>query len=159
LVAGMGLRGARRRVAPRVVGRMALSGGTLSLLSVLPGLPAPAAGSFLFGNQPTLNKVAGIAILAMGVLFIGSVFVTSLNREWRPESLASRAGRGGPIVAGAAFAIAWTPCVGPTLGAILGLASTQQGTGQGALLLAVYSAGLGLPFLASAVAFDAPARA
>src|SRR5207247_920470 len=159
LVAGMGLRGARRRVAPRVLGRSALFVGTFSLLFVLLGLGATAAGSFLFDNQPTLNKVAGIAILAMGVLFIGSVFVTSLNREWRPESLASRAGRGGPIVAGAAFAIAWTPCVGPTLGAILGLASTQQGTGQGALLLAVYSAGLALPFLFSAVAFNAATRA
>jgi cytochrome c-type biogenesis protein len=62
-------------------------------------------------------------------------------------------------VAGAAFAIAWTPCVGPTLGAILGLASTQQGTGQGALLLAAYSAGLALPFLFSALAFNAATRA
>ena len=158
-VSGMDLHDERRRVDPRVLGRSALFVGTFSLLFVLLGLGATAAGSFLFDNQPTLNKVAGIAILAMGVLFIGSVFVTSLNREWRPESLASRAGRGGPIVAGAAFAIAWTPCVGPTLGAILGLASTQQGTGQGALLLAVYSAGLGLPFLASAVAFNATTRA
>src|SRR2546423_12983129 len=95
----------------------------------------------------------------MGLLFLPSVFVVRLNREWRAPGLIERAGRGGPIVAGAAFAIAWTPCVGPTLGAILGLASTQQGTGQGALLLAVYSAGLGLPFLASAVAFNATTRA
>src|SRR6266446_976675 len=92
---------------------LAFAAGTVSFLSpcCLPlGLAATAAGRFLFDNQPLLNKVAGIAILAMGLLFIGSVFVTSLNREWRPDSLASRAGRGGPIVAGAAFAIAWTPC-------------------------------------------------
>lgn len=63
------------------------------------------------------------------------------------------------MVAGAAFAIAWTPCVGPTLGAILALATTASGTGKGALLLAVYSAGLGLPFLFSAVAFNAATRA
>ncbi|TML97784.1 MAG: cytochrome c biogenesis protein CcdA [Actinobacteria bacterium] len=158
-VSGMDLKREDRRVDPRVLGRSALFVATFSLLFILLGLGATAIGSFLFDNQPTLNKVAGAAIIAMGLLFIGSVFVTSLNREWRPDTLARRAGRGGPIIAGAAFAIAWTPCVGPTLGAILGLASTQHGTGQGALLLAVYSAGLGLPFLASAVAFDATTRA
>jgi cytochrome c-type biogenesis protein len=57
------------------------------------------------------------------------------------------------VIAGLAFAIAWTPCVGPTLGAILGLASTQRSTAQGALLLAVYSAGLAVPFLLSAFGF------
>ena len=158
-VAGMDLKSDHRRIDPRVVGRSALFVGTFSALFMLLGLGATAVGSFLFDNQPTLNKVAGAAIIAMGVLFIASVFVTRLNREWRPDTLAQRAGRGGPIVAGAAFAVAWTPCVGPTLGAILGLASTQQGTGQGALLLAVYSLGLGLPFLASALAFNATTRA
>ena len=54
----------------------------------------------------------------MGVLFVGSFFVARLNREWHVDALLERAGRGGPLVAGAAFAIAWTPCVGPTLGAI-----------------------------------------
>jgi len=148
-----------RRVDPRVVGRSALFVGTFSLLFILLGLGATAIGSLLFDHQPTLNKVAGVAIVAMGLLFVGSVFVVRLNREFRPHALIERAGRGGPVVAGAAFAIAWTPCVGPTLGAILGLASTQQGTGQGALLLAVYSAGLALPFLLSAVAFNAATRA
>ena len=62
------------------------------------------------------------------------------------------------MVAGAAFAVAWTPCVGPTLGAILGIAATQEGTARGALLLAIYSAGLALPFIASAVAFSAASR-
>ncbi len=95
----------------------------------------------------------------MGLLFLAALVVPHLNRDWRPDSLVQRAGRGGPVVAGAAFAIAWTPCVGPTLGAILGLASTSEGTARGALLLAVYSAGLGLPFLFSAVAFNAATRA
>ena len=148
-----------RGVDPRVIGRSALFVGTFSLLFILLGLGTTAVGSFLFDNQPTLNRVAGVAIVAMGLLFVGSVFVVGLNREFRPHALVERAGRGGPIVAGAAFAIAWTPCVGPTLGAILGLASTQNGTGQGALLLAVYSAGLALPFLFSAVAFNAATRA
>jgi cytochrome c-type biogenesis protein len=148
-----------RRVDARLVGRSLLFVGTFSLLFILLGLSATAIGSFLFDNQPTLNKVAGVAIIAMGVLFIASVFVVRLNREFRPHALIERAGRGGPVVAGAAFAIAWTPCVGPTLGAILGLAATQEGTAEGGLLLAVYSAGLALPFLFSAVAFNAATRA
>jgi cytochrome c-type biogenesis protein len=147
------------RVDPRVVARSGLFVGTFSLLFVLLGLGATAIGSFLLDNQPTLNAVAGTAIVAMGVLFIGSVFIARLNREFRPHALLERAGRGGPIVAGAAFAIAWTPCVGPTLGAILSLASTQNGTARGMVLLALYSAGLAVPFLFSAVAFNAATRA
>ncbi len=148
-----------RRVDPRVVGRSLMFVGTFSLIFILLGLGATAAGSFLFSNQLVLNKIAGIAIIAMGLLFLGSVFVTRLNYEWRPDGLIERAGKGGPVVAGAAFAIAWTPCVGPTLGAILGLATTTQGTAHGALLLAGYSAGLALPFLFAAVAFNAATRA
>jgi cytochrome c-type biogenesis protein len=148
-----------RSVDRRVIGRSALFVGTFSLLFILLGLGASAIGSFLLENQSTLEKVAGIAIVAMGMLFVGSVFVARLNREFRPHGLIERAGRGGPIVAGAAFAIAWTPCVGPTLGAILSLASTQEGTGRAGFLLAVYSAGLAVPFLFSAVAFNSAARA
>jgi len=148
-----------RRVDPRVLGRSLIFVGTFSLIFILLGLGATAIGSFLFTNQPTLNKVAGVAIIAMGALFLGSVFVARLNVEWRPDGLIERAGNGGPVIAGAAFAIAWTPCVGPTLGAILGLASTTHGTAQGALLLAIYSAGLALPFLFAAVAFNAATRA
>jgi len=143
-----------RRLDPRMLGRSGLFVLTFSLIFILLGLGATAIGSFLFDNQPLLSKIAGATIIAMGLLFAGSVFVVRLNRDWRPGGLIERAGTGGPILAGAAFAIAWTPCVGPTLGAILGLASTQHGTGQGALLLAVYSAGLALPFLFSAVAFN-----
>jgi cytochrome c-type biogenesis protein len=102
--------------------------------------------------------VAGVLIIAMGLLFVGTVFVARLNRDFRPRALIERAGSGGPVVAGAAFAVAWTPCVGPTLGAILGLAATQDGTGRGALLLGVYSAGLAVPFLFSAVAFNVATR-
>lgn len=142
-----------------VLGRSALFVGTFSLLFILLGLGATVAGAFLFDSRTTLEQVAGITIIAMGVLFIASVFLTRLNREFRPSGLIERAGRGGPIVAGAAFAIAWTPCVGPTLGAILGLASTSSGTATGALLLAVYSAGLAIPFLFAAAAFNAATRA
>ena len=66
----------------------------------------------------------------------------------------SGAGRGGPLVAGAAFAVAWTPCVGPTLGAILSAAALSNSAAHGALLLAFYSAGLAIPFLLTALAFE-----
>jgi cytochrome c-type biogenesis protein len=148
-----------RRVDPRVLARSAVFVSTFSLIFILFGLSATALGSVLFDNQPTLNRVAGIAIVALGVLLFASVFIPRLNREWRPDTLIERAGTGGPIVAGAAFAIAWTPCVGPTLGAILGLASTTSGTAHGGVLLAIYSAGLAVPFLATAVAFNAATRA
>lgn len=157
-VAGASPGQVERRVDPRVVARSLVFVATFSLIFILLGLGATAIGALLFDNQPLLNKLAGGLIIAMGVLFVASVFVTRLNRDFRPTALVERAGRGGPVVAGAAFAIAWTPCIGPTLGAILGLAATQDGTGQGAALLAVYSAGLAIPFLLSAVAFNSATK-
>jgi cytochrome c-type biogenesis protein len=149
----------RGRLDRQVLSRSALFVATFSLIFILLGLSATALGSFLFDHKPVLNRIAGIAIVTMGVLFVGSVFVVRLNREFRPHSLIERAGRGGPVVAGAAFALAWTPCVGPTLGAILGLAATADGTAKAGLLLSSYSAGLALPFLFSAVGFNAATRA
>jgi cytochrome c-type biogenesis protein len=148
----------RRGVDPRVMGRSVVFVATFSAVFILLGLGATAIGSFLFGSKPMLSKIAGVAIIVMGALFVASVFAGRLNRELRPRGLVERAGRGGPVVAGAAFAIAWTPCVGPALGAILGLAATSDGTGKGALLLAVYSAGLALPFLFAAAAFNSATR-
>jgi cytochrome c-type biogenesis protein len=151
--------GAGRGLDVRLLARSLLFVATFSAIFILLGLGATAVGSFLQDHKDTLNKIAGVLIIAMGVLFIASVFVVRLNREWRAPGLIERAGRGGPVVAGAAFAIAWTPCVGPTLGAILGLASTSSGTGRGAALLAFYSLGLALPFLFFAVAFSSAQRA
>lgn len=158
-VSGVEPRELGRRIDMRVLARSTIFVGTFSLIFILLGLGATAAGQFLFDNQPTLNKVSGIAIIAMGVMFLGAVFVPKLGRGWQPKGLVRRAAQGSPVVAGAAFALAWTPCVGPTLGAILGLASTSNGTAQGGLLLAVYSAGLALPFLGTAIAFNAATRA
>jgi cytochrome c-type biogenesis protein len=89
-----------------------------------------------------------------GALLILSRFTDLANREFRPGGLIERAGTGGPVIAGAAFAVAWTPCTGPILGAILATAAQKDGVGGGAFLLASYSAGLAIPFLASAVAFE-----
>ncbi len=147
-----------RRLDPAVIGRSLVFIGGFSLVFILLGLGATAIGSVLLENQAPLRRLAGIMILLLGIFFIASAFVVRLNREWRPFNLIERAGSGGPLFAGIAFALAWTPCVGPTLGAILGLASLEGSVGQGAGLLAVYSAGLGLPFLLSAVAFGATQR-
>ncbi len=148
-----------RRLDRRVVGRSFAFVATFSTLFILLGLGATALGSMLATSRATLDALAGVAIILMGALFIGSVFILRLNREWRPPGLIARAGRGRPVLAGAAFALAWTPCIGPTLGAILGLAATTRGTAQGAALLGAYAAGLAIPFLISAVAFNAAARA
>ena len=77
-----------------------------------------------------------------------------LNREWHSETLLRLAGKGGPLMAGAAFAIAWTPCTSITLGAILTQAAVSSSAAHGALLLAFYSLGLAIPFLLIAVAFE-----
>ena len=146
------------RVDPRVVLRSMVFIATFSAIFILLGLTATAVGAFLFQSQLTLRRVAGVAIALMGVLFIASVFVSRLNRDWRPAGLIERAGAGGPVIAGAAFALAWTPCVGPTLGGILGLASTQGSAAEGAGLLAIYSLGLGIPFLLAVVGFNAAQR-
>ena len=117
------------------------------------GMTATGLGGTLLQERATLDKVAGAVIIALGIFFLLTPFVPRLNREWRPESLIVRAGSGGPLIAGAAFAVAWTPCVGPTLGSILSAAATQDTVGQGGILLAFYSLGLAVPFLLTAVAF------
>jgi cytochrome c-type biogenesis protein len=102
---------------------------------------------------PTALKVCGAMIVLMGVLFILAPLVPRLSREWHVGALMARAGRGGPILTGAAFALAWTPCTGPTLGAIVTAAGASSSAAHGALLLAVYCAGLGVPFLITGLAF------
>jgi cytochrome c-type biogenesis protein len=116
-------------------------------------MTATGIGATLQDSRGTLDKVAGALIIAMGVFFVLTPFVPRLNREWRVDALMARAGTGGPLIAGAAFAFAWTPCVGPTLGAILTAAAVRDTLDQGALLLAAYSAGLAVPFLLTAFAF------
>ncbi|HUB99839.1 MAG TPA: cytochrome c biogenesis protein CcdA [Solirubrobacterales bacterium] len=138
----------------RVLGPSLLFVASFSTIFILLGLTATGLGSFMQDNKELLTKISGALIVAMGILFVASLFITRLNREWHVDALLSRAGKGGPIVAGAAFAIAWTPCIGPTLGAILGAAAVSGSAGHGAFLLAVYSAGLAIPFLLTALAFS-----
>ena len=118
------------------------------------GMVATGLGSTLRENRDVLDKVAGSFIIAMGLFFLLTPFISRLNREWRPAGLLEKAGAGGPIIAGAAFAIGWTPCIGPTLTAILNAAALKDSVGQGGVLLAIYSAGLAVPFLVTALAFN-----
>lgn len=128
--------------------------GAFTFVFVALGMTATGLGSTLNHHRGVLEQIAGATIVALGVFFMLTPFVVRLNREWRVDALVSRAGSGGPLVAGAAFAIAWTPCVGPTLAAILSAAALQDTVGQAAVLLTAYSLGLAVPFLLTAVAFN-----
>jgi cytochrome c-type biogenesis protein len=127
---------------------------SFSTIFILLGLTATGIGRALQEHRDTLEKIAGAVIVAMGLFFVASLFIARLNREWHIDALMARAGKGGPLLAGMAFAIAWTPCLGPTLGAILSAAALSSSLAHGAFLLAVYSAGLAIPFLVTALAFS-----
>jgi cytochrome c-type biogenesis protein len=141
--------GARRVLVPSL-----LFIASFSAIFILMGLSATVIGSTLKNDKQTLEHIGGVLIVLMGVAFLATPFIGMLNREWHSESLLRLAGRGGPLVAGAAFAIAWTPCTSITLGAILTQAAISSSAAHGALLLAVYSAGLAIPFLLIALAFE-----
>jgi cytochrome c-type biogenesis protein len=124
-----------------------------SVMFILLGMTATGIGQTLQDNRQLLRQVSGIAIVGMGLFFIGTLFLPAFNKEWRPEALMKRAGNGGPVVAGLAFAVAWLPCTGATLGAVLSAASSTADIGKGALLLSFYSLGMAVPFLLSALFF------
>jgi cytochrome c-type biogenesis protein len=126
-----------------------------SLVFIALGLTATALGALLRENHLLLEQLAGVTIVAFGLFMLASTFVVALNRDWRPSSLMERARSAGPLLTGVAFAIAWTPCVGPTLGAILTLASVDNSAVSGAGLLGVYSLGLAIPFLLAALGYGA----
>jgi cytochrome c-type biogenesis protein len=141
--------GARRVLVPSL-----LFIASFSAIFILLGLSATVIGETLNTHKHALEQVGGVVIILLGVVFLATPFINVLNREWHSESLLRLAGRGGPLVAGAAFAIAWTPCTSITLGAILTQAAASNSAAHGALLLAVYSAGLAIPFLLIALAFE-----
>lgn len=138
----------------RVLGPALIFVASFSAIFIVLGLGATKLGATLNDHRQTLERVSAVVIVALGLFFLATPFFARLGREWRVDALMERAGRGGPLVAGAAFAIAWTPCVGPTLGAILTAASLSDSVAHGAYLLAWYSAGLAIPFLLTAVAFN-----
>ena len=125
-----------------------------SLVFVGLGASASVLGRFLTQYREIIERVAGLVVVAFGVLMLGVVKVPWLYGEARADLSSSRSfGRGAALVMGMAFAAGWTPCVGPILGSILALAGSTGSAARGALLLLFYSAGLGVPFLPVALLF------
>jgi cytochrome c-type biogenesis protein len=136
----------------RVLGPALLFCLAFTTMFVALGMTATGLGQTLQEHRAIMRQVSGVVIVLLGAFFIATLFIPAFNREFRPTALLSRASTGGPIVAGLAFAVAWLPCTGPTLGVILTAASNQATVGKGAILLAFYSLGLAVPFLLCAFA-------
>ncbi|GHC61794.1 cytochrome c biogenesis CcdA family protein [Limoniibacter endophyticus] len=115
------------------------------------GAGASSIGRLLRAWQDTLALVAGFVIIAMGLNFLGLLKIPFLYREARIQSHANPAKPFAAYLMGLAFAFGWTPCIGPVLGPILTLAGGRATVGEGALLLGVYSLGLGIPFILAAL--------
>jgi cytochrome c-type biogenesis protein len=120
-----------------------------STVFVALGASASLVGSLIRTWSAQLSIVAGIAIMIMGLHFLGLTRIALLMREGR-LSIPRPVGLWGAYVMGLAFAFGWTPCIGPILAAILSVAAAEATVARGAGLLAIYSAGLGIPFLLAA---------
>lgn len=123
-----------------------------SIIFILLGATATAFGQLFRQALPILTPLAGVLIILMGLHFLGVFRIGLLDRQVRHTGPGSASGPLGGFLLGLAFAIGWTPCIGPVLAAVLSVAATQQTAAQGAGLLAVYSAGLGVPFILAGLA-------
>lgn len=138
-----------------IVGTTALFIAGFGTVFVLLGLTASGIGDPLRTHQQILTRISGALMLAMALFLVGSMFLRApwLYQEKRFHPALGRYGAAAPVVAGAAFGFGWSPCLGPILGSILGIAATQRRVWAGGTLLAAYSVGLGLPFLVTGLAF------
>jgi cytochrome c-type biogenesis protein len=125
-----------------------------STVFVLLGATASALGHVLRANLPLLSQIAGVAIIIMGLHFLGVFRFGFLMREARYQHQQTAASYVGAYVIGLAFAFGWTPCIGPVLAAILSVAGSTESVGKGMGLLALYSLGLGIPFMIAAFSVD-----
>lgn len=141
---------ARRRV---LVTSLAFVLG-FSLVFVSLGASASAVGQFLMEELSLLGKIAGAIIIVFGLHTMGVLKIGWLYAEKRVQTTKKPAGPLGAVLVGVAFAFGWTPCIGPILAAILAVAAAQETVGQGVQLLAVYSLGLGIPFIATSLAIN-----
>lgn len=121
------------------------------LVFVALGATASSLGALLISYRPLLSRLAGLLICAFGLHMLGALRLPAMMRDTRQLSQASHYG---PVALGAAFAFGWSPCLGPVLGSILGLAANARSLPQGVGLLLVYTLGLALPFVISALAWD-----
>ena len=117
------------------------------------GASASVIGSLIRAYSEPLSIVAGVIIIVMGLHFLGLTPIAWLHHQKRLD-VAKPVGLWGAYVIGLAFAFGWTPCIGPILAAILAVAASEQTVARGALLLAVYSLGLGIPFIIAAFAIE-----
>ena len=126
---------------------------TLGFATVFVALGAGASsiGVILRQNIDLFSKIGGVIIIIMGLHFMGVFRIPFLAREARFNGGGKPATLSGAYIMGLAFAFGWTPCIGPVLGAILGVAASQETVGSGAMLLAFYSLGLALPFWLAAL--------
>jgi cytochrome c-type biogenesis protein len=158
-ISGVNVARFRESGTPRgLVGRVALTSLAFvlgfSTVFVALGAAATVIGSLLQEHKRTLGMIGGIVIIVFGLHTMGLLKIKWLLLEKRASVSSRPLGLLGAYVVGLAFAFGWTPCIGPILGAILLYASQQETVGQGVLLLATYSAGLGIPFLLSALAVN-----
>ena len=123
----------------------------LSTVFVLLGFTASWLGMFFLQNQILLARISGVVVIVFGLHFLHVFRITFLDREARIETGEAGGSAFGAYILGLAFAFGWTPCIGPQLGAILSMAASEASVARGTALLAVYAAGLGLPFLLAAV--------
>lgn len=122
---------------------------------VLLGVSATTIGAVVFRNHLLLTRISGVLVLSMALFLLGSLVLQApwLYQERRFHPSPSRFGPFAAPITGAAFAFGWTPCIGPVLGSVLAVAATSGRAWEGGTLLAVYSLGLGVPFLAAGIFF------
>ena len=125
-----------------------------SLVFISLGASATAVGGFLMKWLSVIGKIAGVVIILFGLHMMGVLRIGWLYAEKRVQTAKKPAGFFGAMLLGIAFAFGWTPCIGPILAAILAVAAAQESVGQGVKLLAVYSLGLGVPFIATSLAIN-----
>ena len=121
-----------------------------STIFVALGATASAIGRLLLSWSYELGIVAGVVIILMGLHFLGAFRIGLLYREARFQTSGVKAGPVGAYILGLAFAFGWAPCIGPILSVILAMAGAKDSLSEGAMMLAIYSAGLGIPFIAAA---------
>jgi cytochrome c-type biogenesis protein len=126
-----------------------------SLVFIVLGASASGIGSWLREHLIIFNRIAGVLVFIVGLHVMGVFRIKALNYEKRFSLGATkRKGVLGALLVGIAFAFGWTPCIGPILGTILTMAAQQESVNRGMILLAFYSAGLGVPFILTAVLFN-----
>jgi cytochrome c-type biogenesis protein len=144
--------GVRRDMVPVLRGVLGFIAGFTVVFTAL-GAAASGLGRALIDHQRGLDIAAGVAVIVLGLWLAGVGTPRVFLRERRFHPLASRLGAWAPPVMGMAFAFGWTPCIGPVLGGVLGLAATRATLTSGIVLLVAYSLGLGVPFLVTGLAF------